>query len=150
MPLSQAANKSQVIHFVNNDSGTVNALLLSICRWDDYAYYNRMCMERICSLRNTRLSPLHYDDYNTWIITATSQWVGWHLKSPASRLLIQAQIKEKSQSPVNSPDNTPVMREMFPFDDVIMIHLKAGLLKTSYVRYTCSSVTQITKLKLPP
>ena len=51
---------------------------------------------------------------------------------------------------MNSPDNTPVTRKMFPFDDVIMIHLKAGLLKTSYVRYTCSSVTQITKLKLPP
>ena len=83
------------------------------------------------------------------IITVTSQWARWHLKSPASRLFIQpfiqAQIKNYStvysgadqrthQSstslafvwgihrwPVNSLHKWPVTRKMFPFDDVIMM-----------------------------
>ena len=70
-------------------------------------------------------------------ITATSKWVRWHLKWPASRLFtepfIQVQIKKKHQSsvslpfvqgihrwPVNSPHKRSVTRKMFPFDDVIM------------------------------
>ena len=45
------------------------------------------------------------------IITVTSQWVLWRLKSPASR--------EMHRWPVNSPHKGPVTRQMFPFDDVI-------------------------------
>ena len=71
------------------------------------------------------------------IITVTSLWVQWHLKSPASGLFtqpfIQAQIKENiklrvtglcagnSPWPVNSPHKGPVTQKMFPFDDVIMV-----------------------------
>ena len=67
-------------------------------------------------------------------ITVASEWARWRLKSPASRLLIQAfieaQIKESSASlafvrgihrwPVNSPHKRPVTRKTLPFDDVIM------------------------------
>ena len=67
----------------------------------------------------------------------TSKWARWRLKSPASRLLTQPFIQahmEKQQSstslafvrgihrwPVNSPHIGPETREMFPFDDVIMM-----------------------------
>ena len=65
-------------------------------------------------------------------ITVTSWWAWWRLKSPALRLFtqpfIQAQIKARvtglcagnSPGPVNSPHKGPVIRKMFPFDDVIM------------------------------
>ena len=65
-----------------------------------------------------------------------SSWAWWRRKSPASWLFtqpfIQAQIKKNQSSsslafvrgihrwPVNSPHKGPVMRKMFPFDDVIM------------------------------
>ena len=55
-------------------------------------------------------------------------------KSPASwfftQPFIQAQIKENTKAPLhwlcagNSPHKGPVTREMFPFDDVIMINFK--------------------------
>ena len=70
-------------------------------------------------------------------ITMTSWGAQWHLKSPASRLFVQLLIQgaderkhQSSASPafvrgihrwlVNSPHKGPVMRKMFPFDDVIM------------------------------
>ena len=67
------------------------------------------------------------------IITVTSSWARWHLKSPASRLLtqpfIRAQIKGNIKVPRHWPlcveftgdrDKGPVTRKMFPFDDVII------------------------------
>ena len=73
------------------------------------------------------------------IITLTSSWPRWRLKSPASRLFtqsfVQTQMKENikaprhwpftgnSPGPMNSPHKGPVTRKMFPFDDVIMIIL---------------------------
>ena len=71
------------------------------------------------------------------VITMTSWWTRWRLKSPASRVFtqpfIQSQIKENikaprhwplwggiHRSPVNSPHKGPVTRKMSPFDDVIM------------------------------
>ena len=70
------------------------------------------------------------------VITVTSCWAQWLLKSPASRLFTQpfvhAHIKENikaprhwpvrgiHRSPVNSPHKGPVTRKMFPFDDVIV------------------------------
>ena len=74
------------------------------------------------------------------LITMTSLWTRWRLKSPASsRLftplspLIQGADQRKCQSsaslafvrgihrgPVNSPHKGPVTQKMFPFDDVIM------------------------------
>ena len=73
--------------------------------------------------------------YGINVITMTSWWPRWRLKSPASRLFtqsfIQTQIKENirvtglcvgnSPGPVNSPHKGPVTRKMFPFDDVIML-----------------------------
>ena len=73
--------------------------------------------------------------------SVTSSWAWWRFKSPGSRLFtppfIRAQIKENVKAwrhgpfkwdfvreihrwPVNSPHKGPVMRKMFPFDDVIM------------------------------
>ena len=69
------------------------------------------------------------------IITLTSLWPRWRLKSPTSRLFTQpfihTQMKTSklrvtdlcvgnSPGPVNSPHKGPVTRKMFPFDDVIM------------------------------
>ena len=68
----------------------------------------------------------------SFYITLTSWWARRRLKSPASRLFtqpfIRAQIKENIKAPRhwplcgNSPHKWPVMRKMFPFDDVIMVH----------------------------
>ena len=71
------------------------------------------------------------------IITVTSLWASWRLKSPASRLctqpFVQAQIKANikvprhwsvrgaHRRPVNSPHKGPVTRKMFSFDDIIMM-----------------------------
>ena len=70
----------------------------------------------------------------TIVITVTSQWARWRLKSPPSRVFIQpfiqAQIKKKSKLRVtdlcagNSRHKWPVTRKMFPFDDVIMYCLR--------------------------
>ena len=66
------------------------------------------------------------------IITMTSEWARLRLKSPASPLFtqpfIRAQIKENIKAPrrwpfVNSPHKWLITRKMFPFDDVIMIHV---------------------------
>ena len=38
-----------------------------------------------------------------YIITVASQWVRWHLKSPASRLFTQSQIKENIKAPCHWP-----------------------------------------------
>ena len=71
------------------------------------------------------------------VITVTSQWARWRLKSPASRLFTQpfihARIKENIKAPrhwtlcgeftggpVPSSHKWPVTRKMFPSDDVIM------------------------------
>ena len=83
------------------------------------------CMGPLCHVR-----MMH-------VITLTSQWARWRLKSPASglftQLFIQVQIKENikaprhwpfvqriHQGPVNSLHKRPVTRKMFSFDDVIM------------------------------
>ena len=72
------------------------------------------------------------------VITMTSEWAQWHLKSPASRmfiqLFVQGEDQRKHQSsalldfvrginqwPVNSPHKGPVMQKMFLFDDIIMV-----------------------------
>ena len=72
------------------------------------------------------------------LITMTSQWARWRLKSPASRLFtqpfvfIQVHIKESIKAPRHwplwwestgdrwIPSQRPVTRKMFPFDDSIM------------------------------
>ena len=75
----------------------------------------------------------------TVIITMTSYWARWRLKSPASPLFTQTFIQgadqRKHQSSaslafvrgihrwsVNSPHKRPVTRKMFSFHDVIMTH----------------------------
>ena len=50
--------------------------------------------------------------YNLFLITMTSWWARWRLKSPASRLFTQ---------PGNSPHKWPVTRKMFSFDDIIIL-----------------------------
>ena len=74
----------------------------------------------------------------SYIITMTSQWARWRLKSPASRLFTQAFIQDADQRkhqssaslafvrgihrwPMNSLHKGPVTRKMFPFDDVFMM-----------------------------
>ena len=61
-----------------------------------------------------------------YIITVTSWWARWRLKSPASRLPREAQrhwpLWGIGRWPVNSPHKGPVTRKMFPFDDVFMIY----------------------------
>ena len=71
-----------------------------------------------------------------YCVTVMSQWVWWHLKSPASRLFTQPFIQQADQRKhessvslafvrgihqwlVNSPHKGPVTQNMFPFDDVI-------------------------------
>ena len=71
-----------------------------------------------------------------WFITMTSLLARWRLKSPVSRLFTQPFIQGADQrkhqssallafewgihrSPVNSLHKGPVMRKMFPFEDVI-------------------------------
>ena len=67
-----------------------------------------------------------------FVITMTSCWARWRLKSPASRLFtqpfIQAQIKENISAPrhwplssVNFLHKGPVTRKTFPFGDVIIV-----------------------------
>ena len=76
--------------------------------------------------------------WDAFVITMTSEWARWRLKSPASRLFTQSFIQahtdqRKHQSstslaflwgihrwPVNSPHKGPVTRKMYLFDDVIM------------------------------
>ena len=47
-----------------------------------------------------------------WDITATSQWVPWRLKSPASRLF---RLRGILRWPLDSPHKWPVTRQMVPF-----------------------------------
>ena len=62
----------------------------------------------------------------TNVITMTSYWARWRLKSPASdqrKHRISASlafVREIHRGPLNSPHKWPVTRKMFPFDDVIM------------------------------
>ena len=73
------------------------------------------------------------------VITMTSEWARWRLKSPGSRLFtqpfIQGADQRKYQSsaslafvrgihrwPVNSPHKWPVTRKKFPSDDVIIFY----------------------------
>ena len=86
---------------------------------------------RVSSLNNVKFMMACSEN----IITVTSLWVRWRLKSPASPLFtqgfIQSQIKESIKAPrhwplcrkrwpVNSPHKWPVTQKMIPFDDVIM------------------------------
>ena len=73
---------------------------------------------------------------STGLITVTSQWMRWRLKSSACRLFaqpfVQAQIKKNQSSaplaffmgihrgPMDSPHKGPVTRKMFSFYDVII------------------------------
>ena len=99
---------------------------LQMCvQWNLFVWNMRVwsgCLERSI---NRKFSPR--------IITMTSWWERWHLKSPASRLFtqpfIQAQIKEKIKAqrhwPLwgihrNSLHKGPVTRKIFPFDDFII------------------------------
>ena len=80
--------------------------------------------------------------YRFLVITVTSYWVQWRLKSSASLLFtqpfIQAQIKENIRAPHRWPlcreltndrwiprTNGTITRKMFPFDDVIMVCYKS-------------------------
>ena len=69
------------------------------------------------------------------MLTVTTQWVPWRLKSPASGLFaqsfVQSYIRETHSASLafvrgfhrwltNSPHKRQVTRIMFPFDDVIM------------------------------
>ena len=71
------------------------------------------------------------------VITVTSYWARWRLKSPATRFLLYRLCRcgEKKTSnsaslvfvmgihrwPVNSPHKEPVTRKIFPLHDVIMV-----------------------------
>ena len=71
------------------------------------------------------------------VITVTSWWARWHLKSPASPLFAQPFVRRRSKQtpkhrvtglceenpPVTGgfPHKGPVTRKTFPFDDVIMV-----------------------------
>ena len=80
--------------------------------------------------------------YRFLVITVTSYWVQWRLKSSASLLFtqpfIQAQIKKNIRAPHRWPlcreltndrciprTNGTITRKMFPFDDVIMVCYKS-------------------------
>ena len=74
------------------------------------------------------------------IITMTSWWAGWRLKSPASRLFAQPFVGEQTKENIKAPNHwpywgetsgdrgipfkRPVTRKMFPFDDAIMFSAK--------------------------
>ena len=92
-------------------------------------------MHRDCPIYNLQCSKRQHSWHPGPLITMTSLWAQWRLKSPASRLFtqlfIQSQIKENIKAPrhwplgihrwpVNSPHKGPVTRKMFLFDDVIM------------------------------
>ena len=47
------------------------------------------------------------------------------------------------RGPVNSPHKRPVMRKIFPFDDVIMINVKFGCAASSYNLRTFEPVTHV-------
>ena len=70
----------------------------------------------------------------TWIITVTPYWAQWRLKSSGVSVVYSSVCsgadQRKHQSsfvreihwwPADSPHKGPVMRKMFPFDDVIMM-----------------------------
>ena len=77
---------------------------------------------------------------NVYVITVTSWWAQWRLKSPASRLFSQAFYSRKHQSSaslalvrgiprwlMNILHKGPVTRKIFPFDDVIMSNWKSRI-----------------------
>ena len=85
----------------------------------------------------TRKSP-DGGRHRSFFNTMTSKWARWRLKSPAPRSFTQlfysvadqrkhqrsaslAFVRGFHRWPVNSPHKGPVTREMFPFDDVIML-----------------------------
>ena len=80
------------------------------------------------------------------IITMTSQWARWRLKSAASWLFTKRRSKKTSKLRVTGlcegnsqvicefPAQGPVTRKIFPFDDVIMV------LKSSAVQLTTFDV----------
>ena len=95
-------------------------------------------------------------------ITMTSWWMRWRLKWPASWLFTQRffsgadQRKHESSAslafvggiyrwPVNSPHKGPVMREMFPFDGVIMVCLRTVSLHTLtfHLRHCIDEINQV-------
>ena len=85
-------------------------------------------------------SNIRHTKYQNLNITLASWWTRWRLKSPASALFTQLFIQLNKQGKnlsipslafvwgihqwsVKSPHKGPVMRKMFPFDDVIMMFL---------------------------
>ena len=88
-----------------------------------YSHNRKLCHNRICKTYQS------YDNQSVKIsaiiiLTATSQWARWRIKSLASWLFtqtfVQTQVKKNIRAhrwPVNSPHKGPVTRKMFPFDE---------------------------------
>ena len=80
-------------------------------------------------------------------ITVTWKFLRWHLKSPASTVYSGADQRKHQSSmllafvwgihppPVNSPHKWPVMRKMFPFDDVISLMTSTASPTLGYINY---------------
>ena len=85
------------------------------------------------SLQNNRR---HSSWISTYIITVTSQWAQWRLKSPASRLFAQPLVQVQNNAPRNwplwgeftserwCPHTKTRNAKMFPFGDVIISQIK--------------------------
>ena len=85
------------------------------------------------------------------LITMTSKWALWRVKSPASRVFVQpfvqAQIKALRrwplwELPVDSSHKGPVTLKLFPFDDVIIFRCNHRRKFSSIRRYFCFNVCQ--------
>ena len=92
-----------------------------------YAFKNNYSLQLLCIGFTYMNYILHM--CIRFVITMTSYWERWRLKSPASplftQLLVQAKLKNikapRHRWPVNTPHKRPVTRKMFPFGDVIMV-----------------------------
>ena len=91
------------------------------------------------------------------VITVTSWWARWRLKSPVSPLytqpFIQTQMKENFKAPphwplwpVNSPQKWLVTRNMSPFGDVIRLIITAT--SNSPCSLTCDSSINILNYRI--
>ena len=85
-----------------------------------FFFYSKFSMTETTTVKHQPMS--HH-----CIITKTSQWARWCLKSPIHHCLLNRLFRRSSKKtskhwwPVNSLHKSLVTREMFPFDDVIMI-----------------------------
>ena len=110
-----------------------------------YCVSLRFCIGQFCILLG------HFTCTGVTNITMTSQWSSWHLKSPESRLFaqpfVQAHIKENLKTPRHwplwgeppvtggFPHKWPVTRKIFPFDDVVVIHIGIPGMKWRHKSY---------------